>query len=275
MLDMKTWLASLKKLNAAKIRPLRKIAPTVLRHPAVFLGRKDYIFVVSHIRSYSSLLCHILGSHEEIAGYGEMNQAYSGWTDLLQLKYKVYKACDDRLEGRFVLDKVLHDYYPISKKILRQNNVKLIYLLRRDPEKTLKSIIRMERNLGHPWADDMKAVLYFYLNGLQAIQRCLAKSNGNTLFFDSEKLLEETDVVLNGLADWLGLKTRLTPEYSQFKLTGKPHFGDPSDFIKKGELVRTAKDYSDIHIPAPVVKQASEAYQACRGALLLHTDTIL
>ncbi|MGH7451456.1 MAG: hypothetical protein ACRENG_08945 [bacterium] len=59
MIGMKTWLESLKKLNAAKIRPLRKIAPTLLRNPAVFLSRKDYIFVVSHIRSYSSLLCHI------------------------------------------------------------------------------------------------------------------------------------------------------------------------------------------------------------------------
>ena len=272
---MRTWFESLKKLNAEKIRPLRKIAPTLLRHPAVFLGRKDYIFVVSHIRSYSSLLCHILGSHEEISGYGEMNQAYSGWTDLLQLRYNVYKACDNHLEGRFVLDKILHSYYPVAEKILQQTNVRIIYLLRKDPEKTLKSIIRMERNLRHPWADNMNAVLHFYLNGLQAIRRCLTKSNGNTLFFDSEKLIEEPDFVLSGLADWLGLKTRLNPKYSLFKLTGKPGFGDPSDFIKKGELIRTANDYSDIHIPAPVVKQAREAYQACRGALLLHSDTIL
>lgn len=272
---MNTLIESFKKLNTAKIRPLRKIAPTVLCHPNVFLGRKDYIFVVSHIRSYSSLLCHILGSHEEIAGYGEMNQAYSGWTDLLQLRYKVYKACEDRLQGRFVLDKILHDYYPISKEILQHKNTRIIYLLRRDPEKTLKSIISMERNLRHPWADNMKAVLYFYLNGLRAIQRCLAKSNGNTLFLDSEKLIEETDMVLSGLTEWLGLNTGLTAEYSLFKLTGKPGFGDPSDTIKKGKLVRTVNDYSDIHIPAAVVQQAREAYQACRGALLLHTDMIL
>src|SRR5213075_544290 len=28
-----------------------------------------FIFVVSHMRSFSSLLCHILGSHPEISGY--------------------------------------------------------------------------------------------------------------------------------------------------------------------------------------------------------------
>ena len=28
----------------------------------------EFLFVISHMRSYSSLLCHILGSHPEISG---------------------------------------------------------------------------------------------------------------------------------------------------------------------------------------------------------------
>jgi hypothetical protein len=41
-----------------------------------------FLFVVSHLRSYSSLLCHILGNHPEISGYSEMHQSYLGATTL-------------------------------------------------------------------------------------------------------------------------------------------------------------------------------------------------
>jgi hypothetical protein len=34
-----------------------------------------YIFVGSHMRSFSSLLCHVLGSHREIDGYAETHDA--------------------------------------------------------------------------------------------------------------------------------------------------------------------------------------------------------
>ena len=66
---------------------------------------RRYLFVLSHMRSFSSLLCHILGSHPEIAGYAEAHQAYAGRADLLQLTRKVESTLEGAVAGRYVLDK--------------------------------------------------------------------------------------------------------------------------------------------------------------------------
>ena len=47
-----------------------KGARVVLAHPSV-LKRRNYIFLLSHVRGYTTLLSHILGSHREISGYAE------------------------------------------------------------------------------------------------------------------------------------------------------------------------------------------------------------
>ena len=60
----------------------------LLRHPSVYLGRREYVIVLSHMRSYSTLLAHLLGSHPEIAGYAEMHTSYAQRRDLLRLRRK-------------------------------------------------------------------------------------------------------------------------------------------------------------------------------------------
>ena len=110
--------------------------------PAVFTSKKKYLFVLSHMRSYSSLLAHILGSHEEISGYSEIHQSYRWWYDLMRLRYKVYLANNNQLNGRFVLDKMLHNRSYISDSILNRNDVHIILMLR-NPEDTARSIINM------------------------------------------------------------------------------------------------------------------------------------
>ena len=103
-----------------------------------FLPPRKSIFLCSrHMRSYSTLLTHILGSHEEISGYSEINQSYRWWYDLMRLRYKVYLANNNQLSGRFVLDKILHNRRYISDSILNRNDVHIILMLR-NPEDTAK-----------------------------------------------------------------------------------------------------------------------------------------
>ena len=59
-----------------------------------YLRTAGYLFVVGHMRSYSSLLAHILGSHPRIVGYAEMHQKYRNVLDLLELTRKVERTCD-------------------------------------------------------------------------------------------------------------------------------------------------------------------------------------
>src|SRR5688572_25028043 len=72
-----------------------------------YLHAAGYLFVIGHMRSYSSLLAHILGSHPRIVGYAEMHQKYRTVLDLLELSRKVERTCDKGCAGRYVLDKIL------------------------------------------------------------------------------------------------------------------------------------------------------------------------
>jgi hypothetical protein len=55
----------------------------VIRVASLLAPRKS-LFVLGHMRSYSSLLCHILGSHPQIDGYCETHIKYRTRFDLLR-----------------------------------------------------------------------------------------------------------------------------------------------------------------------------------------------
>lgn len=50
--------------------------------------RTDYLFVMGHMRSRSSLLTHILLSHPTMLGLGESNAIYESNLKLLYMKSK-------------------------------------------------------------------------------------------------------------------------------------------------------------------------------------------
>jgi len=61
----------------------------------------------------------------------------------------------------------------------------------------------------------------------------------NWIFFDSERLIEEPELLLNEIRRFLVLTTPLNQTYEIFKETGKPILGDPSQTIMKGKIVKT------------------------------------
>ena len=252
-------------MNISKII---KIAPILLTDPSVFVGKKDYIFVVSHMRSFSSLFCHILGSHNEIAGYAEAHQSYHRWLDLIGLRHKVYISNNNRLDGRFILDKILHNYCYISDTILHKENVNFIFMLR-DPVDTIKSIINLGESICEiEWFRDQNKVFDYYVKRLKQISDYCQKIGKKAFYFDSEILFENTESLLSHLSDRLHLGQKLLPEYKTFKHTGSPDFGDPSETIKKGIIVKTKKTYDNISIPDWMVKEAQKSYKECRKILL-------
>ena len=68
------------------------------------LRSKRYILVLSHMRCYSSLLCHILNSNPEVAGYVETHSSYHGRSDLWRLKRRVFNEIVVQEEGKEILD---------------------------------------------------------------------------------------------------------------------------------------------------------------------------
>src|SRR3954447_7337822 len=51
------------------------------------------------MRSYSSVLSHILGSHPQISGYCETHTKYRTWFDLWKLRRRVRKLTGEALQG--------------------------------------------------------------------------------------------------------------------------------------------------------------------------------
>jgi hypothetical protein len=224
------------------------------------------------MRSFSTLLCHILGSHHDISGYVETHQSYFGRIDLKRLSRKVRETTDEPVASKYVLDKILHNHVHIAPTVLGRSNVKVLFLVR-NAEDTLKSILNLF--VGQQFKGPINnpdETLDYYATRLLKIEEYSAQLGRNARFLASEKLIDDTDAALDGLARWLELSEPLNANYRTFKFTGVDHFGDPSPSIKAGKIVANAavrhQAYAPISVPEPVLRRGNEVYAACRETLL-------
>ncbi|MGH8851040.1 MAG: sulfotransferase family protein [Casimicrobiaceae bacterium] len=234
----------------------------------------SYVFVVSHMRSFSSLLCHILGSHPEISGYAEAHLSYFSRLDLQRLARKVQELTGNPVLGKYVLDKVLHNHREIAPAILERPEIKVLFLLR-NAEDTISSILSLGRAGGGKGKfSEPVHVLNYYSRRLRQLGHYGRQLGGKALFLESERLLTDTDQVLQELSRWLGLGEGLKGDYRTFPLTGAPGYGDPSPNILAGKIVRNAEERHrhcpTISIPGDLVQQAVAAHAACREGLARH-----
>jgi hypothetical protein len=230
-----------------------------------------FLFVVSHMRSFSSLLCHILGSHPEISGYSEAHLSYFGRLDLQRLARKVQHVTGNPVLGRYVLDKILHNQREIAPGVLDRPEMKVLFLLR-NAEDTLRSILNLDHQRGgkSKFGDPARALDY-YVKRLQQLEDYCAYLGGNALFLESERLISDTDRVLVELSCWLELGGPLKADYRTFRFTGAAGYGDPSPTILAGTVVRDEsdrhKDYIPFDIPDNLLRLGSEAHQTCRDGI--------
>jgi hypothetical protein len=237
-------------------------AQILARRPSVLLGRRRYILVLSHMRSYSSLLCHILGSHPQISGYAEMHQSYRNRLDLMRLRVRVFRSLGGVLDGPFVLDKILHNEYTVSDSVLNHPAVLPIFLVRR-PGPSLTSIVEMGRRLPDVgWYSDRAAVTNYYESRLEELTRLAGSVDRSFLFIRAEDVVDDTARAFQLLCSFLGLEQPLEESYSLFEHTGEPGWGDDSTIIREGIIVRDRGadviDFEDV-----LLSRATLAYSHC------------
>jgi hypothetical protein len=243
--------------------------------PKFLYTKKRYILLLSHMRSYTTVLSNILGSHNEIDGYVETHMAYNRPIDLFRLKYRVCLCNDYHCSGRYVLDKVLHNKFSISKSILEREDVIPLFTIRH-PIDAIRSLIAIARkkvleNSENPeykiYADPSETVKYYKcrLYELANISRVV---KGKGLFFEAEKIINEPGHVLASIKDHLGLKTSINATYSKFKYTGVEGFGDPSRFIMAGKIIKNRDVHSNIIVPDELFENAMIAYEKCKSTLI-------
>ena len=250
-----------------KLSTIPRFLNTVTSDPQIFFGHKKYLFLVSHMRSYSTLLSHILGSSSDISGYRENHISYNGQINLLKLRYRTQMAIEGKLGGTYVLDKILHNHWRISESILQKPNLKVLLTIRK-PQDTVKSIINMgQKFVDEDWYLDHVKVADYYSGRLKAIAAYAELLGEKAAYFNAEDLIEQPDILTTNLSNWLQLKDPLKTEYKQFRDTGKPIHGDPSSNILEGKILKNKRNY-EIELNSDLVEQLNQVYEETRQKLL-------
>jgi hypothetical protein len=230
--------------------------------------RFSRIFLLSHMRAFTSLTGHILGSHPQINGYYEMHLSYED-TSALDRQMEVFLEGDVLKENsRYLFDKLLHNDYAFKPEQLGLADVKILVALL-EPERTIRSIVDlfMRKESDDLYASPIEAANY-YVARVEALADFSRTAARPYFYFDAELLQRAPERLLAKLSDWLELGSPLSERYQIFSHTGKPRKGDSSERIRSGVIDRTPKDYSHVAVPEEVLRKAREVYQECRREII-------
>lgn len=229
-----------------------------LSHPSLFRSKKNYLFILSHMRSRSSLLSHLLGSHPEICGYGELHYDYPTPTSLFKMHLELYKDLNDINESKYYLDKVLHNSYVISDKILSNPKVHILVLFR-EPKATIRSLVKMGEATNKPEYSNTDKMLQYYIKRISYLID-ISKKYSKLHIIESDKVVKDTAHTLKDLSDWLNLDSELSENYNLFNKTGKAGHGDPSSSIVSGKIIETNNSQS-IELDEDLLEIALQHYR--------------
>jgi len=240
---------------------------TIIRRPAVLLPRK-HVFLLSHMRAYTSLFGHIMGSNPEICGYYEMHIGYHSWKSLVRQKLLYFEQEPAKPGHTCMFDKILHNDHDIAPAILDSSRVRVIFSLR-PPQATIPSILSLYRsiNQGHEFNSPQFSTRY-YIERLAELERLAGTMRNDYFYFDAAALIDNTQSCLAALSDWLGLDTELSPEYEVQRKTSAERFGDSSERISSGRITARQPTENTPAIDGSLLSDASAAYQRARQCLL-------
>ncbi|MGK7886582.1 MAG: sulfotransferase family protein, partial [Crocosphaera sp.] len=213
------------------------------------------LFILSHMRSGSSLLTHLLNSNPEIIGYGETHINYSSELDFKTLMFKVYWNIKNyQMDHKYLLDKVLHNHKFLTDNFLVSDQVYSIFLIR-EPQRTLASILEIKPH----WSEE-KALIYYQerLGVLESYAR-LINNKKQSFFITHEQLIDQTDLVFNGLKNFLETQESFSEQYETLRTTGRKGIGDSSENIKAGYIIRN-RTQIDTKFSGELVEKATHSF---------------
>ena len=232
----------------------------------------DRIFLLSHMRAYTSLAGHILGSHPQINGYYEMHLGYAD-ASALDRQLAAYLESDVLKPGsRYLFDKLLHNDYALAPDRLGLADMKILVSLRH-AEPTIKSIVHLYRQKdGGDLFDSPEKAARYYIERVRALADFarvnFAMANPGYFYFDAELWQRAPEQLLPRLTAWLELDPPLSEQYQTFSHTGKPLKGDSSPRIHRGSIDKAGSDYAHIAVPDAVLAEAGEVYRECRRQII-------
>jgi hypothetical protein len=234
----------------------RTVARTYL-----MLRRREYryVFILGHMRSGSTLLAHILASHPDFVSAGETHTAYRAPADLPKLVLNTSELLRRPiLRESYIVDQINHEY--VSDEVLRSEQLYKCLILIREPGATLRSMMDLLKC-------DEKKSLDLYTNRLALLTSYGLLLGGRAMLVNYNDLVDRTNETLAALTYFFELDLPLSPNYVTHRMTARiPGFGDPSNNIKSGRIVRTpARD--SLAISNETLSAGLAAFCKCRARL--------
>jgi hypothetical protein len=227
----------------------------------------DRIFLLSHMRAYTSLAGHILGSHSQINGYYEMHLGYED-ASALDRQLALYQQSDAlKPDSRYIFDKLLHNDYRLMPERLGLADMKILVSLA-EPEHTIKSIVHLfaQKEIEDLYASPVEAANY-YIARVKALAD-FGREHPAYFYFDAELWQRAPERLLPRLTQWLELESPLSERYQTFSQTGRPLKGDSSPRIHGGRIDRARSDYSRVLVPEWALREARQAYEQARQRIV-------
>ncbi len=250
------------------VKKINKYCGAILRKN-VLICDKQYLFIVSHMRSRSTLLSHILGSHSDICGYRELHLSYIN--SLSKLKMRVALSDEEGYQSSHILlDKLLHDKLSIRTDLF-DNTLSVIILLR-DPVSTLASMFSMHERLHGN--SNYEHLLEYYVRRLTSIDKFVENRNHKFLYVDSDGLVDRPKEELTRIATYLNLVSPLLENYKKFSKTGDEGIGDSSKNIMVGKIINTRKSNYNINWSSAKYKALLQQHAELARKLIKYGDIV-
>lgn len=243
------------------------IAPKIRKAAAIALPSK-HIFLLSHMRAYTSLFGHIMGSNPAICGYYEMHIGYHSWKSPIRQKILYFEQEEPKPGFSFMFDKVLHNEHSVSLNVLNSRRAKAIFCLRQ-PQDVIPSILKLYGDIdpSHEFNSETFATQY-YVQRLETLASIAQALDRDFFYLDADSIKLKADKCLASLSDWLELQTPLSDTYTLQKNTSKKRYGDSSDALRAGRIRREASHYEAWPVREASMKEAYDAYCKTRTTLI-------
>jgi LPS sulfotransferase NodH len=206
----------------------------------------EYIFILSAMRSGSTLLQHIVGQRPEVLSAGETKIEYHSREDFEQLKRHLldYNGVKERADYIY-LEKCVHRrYFPQPVQV---DGIRIKYLfITRNPVPAMSSLLEQE---GWPYAENTSSAAWYYDDRLKALVELAQKLDRKAAAFVTyEELVADPDPHLARLTRFLGMERPLVNRYPKQRWTAKISLGDVSDNIKASTIL-PAKRKNLVQLP--------------------------
>jgi hypothetical protein len=239
-----------------------------MKKTAAILAPKKHIYLLSHMRAYTSLFGHIMGSNPAICGYYEMHIGYYSWKSPIRQKLLYFQQENPKPGFSYMFDKILHNEHSVSLDVLNGNRARPIFCLRQ-PKDVIPSILKLYARIDPTHEFNGEAFATDYYIKRVAVLEAIAESLEQPFFyFDSDSLKRQTEQCLGSLSEWLQLATPLSDTYSLQKNTSRERYGDSSEALRAGRIRTEASNHPGWSPKEDLLHDANTAYREARSTMI-------